>query len=114
LFAVSITFLVVALVSSAADLPKFSAYPVRQIFKGKPAEPQFRPGEDQYDHGPGHFRGGVSFDAERGPNFAGHYTLANWTCGSGCSGAIVVDAVTGYLYRDMPFEMLVDSRLDKG
>src|ERR1039458_510817 len=115
-FAVSVAILVGALVSitSGADMPKFGAYPVRRIFKGKPAEPQFRPGEDQYPNGLGHFRGGVTFEAERGPNFAGHYTLARWTCGSGCSGAIVVDSVTGKLFRDMPFGTLVMPRLDMG
>src|SRR6185437_13966353 len=87
--------------------PKFGDFPVHQVFKGKPAEPQFRPGEDEYPNGVGHFRGGVTFDAERGPNFAGHYTLARWTCGSGCSSAIVVDSVTGRLYRHMPFGVLV-------
>ena len=100
--------------SSGADLPKFNAYPADRIFKGEPAKPQFRPGEDHYSNGDGHFRSGVLFDAERGPNFAGHYTLARWTCGSGCSSAVVVDSLTGRLYRDMPFESLVLPRLDLG
>ena len=54
------------------------------------------------------------FDAERGPNFAGHYTLAIWTCGSGCSSVAVVDSLTGKLYRGMPFGNLVLPRLDLG
>jgi len=90
-----------------ADVPTFSDFSVHQVFKGKPAEPQFRPGEDQYPNGVGHFRGGVAFEAERGPNFAGHYTLARWTCGSGCSSAIIVDSGTGKLYRHMPFSNLI-------
>lgn len=95
-----------------AEVPKFSDFPVRRVFKGKPAEPRFRTGEDQYPNGVGHFRGGVAFDAERGPNFGGHYTLAQWTCGSGCSSMIVVDSVTGKLYRHMPFGSLVLPWLD--
>lgn len=47
--------------------PKFGDFPVHQVFKGKPAEPQFRPGEDEHPNGVGHFRGGVTFYAERGP-----------------------------------------------
>lgn len=101
-------------VASGADAPKFSDFSVHGVFNGKPAEPSFRRGEDQYPNGVGHFRGGVVFDAKRGPNFAGHYTLALWTCGSGCSSAIVVDSVTGRLYRRMPFGSLVLPRLDMG
>ncbi len=98
--------------ASGADAPRFSDFPVRQVFTGKPTEPRFRPAEDRYPNGFGHFRDGVAIDAERGPNFAGHYTLARWTCGSGCSSMIVVDSITGKLYRHMPFGSLVLPRLD--
>ena len=99
---------------NCADVPKFGDYPAQKTFHGNPAEPLFQPNEDRYPNGDGHFRGGVSFDAAKGPNFAGHYTLAIWTCGTDCSEAVVVDAVTGRIYRDMPFEMLVMPRRDTG
>ena len=116
IIAISVTALVGSLVStsSGADAPRFSDFPVRQIFRGKPSDPQFRPGEDQYPNGDGHFRADVALETERGPNFAGRYTLALWTCGSGCSSAVVVDSVTGKLYRDMPFGILVLPRFDRG
>lgn len=101
-------------VAGGSDIPKFSDFSVHQVFKGKPVEPQFRPGEDDYPNGVGHFRDGVAFDAERGPNFAGHYTLARWTCGSGCSSAIVIDSITGRIYRHMPFGSLVLPSSDVG
>lgn len=34
-----------------------------------------------------------------GPNFAGHYTVVLWGCGTGCQVASVVDARTGRLSR---------------
>lgn len=33
--------------------------------------------------------------AQQGPNFAGHYTVATWGCGSGCQQHAVVDAQSG-------------------
>jgi hypothetical protein len=35
--------------------------------------------------------------AAEGPNFAGHYTMVTWGCGTGCQVAAVVDARTGRL-----------------
>ena len=35
--------------------------------------------------------------AAQGPNFAGHYTVVTWGCGTGCEIAAVVDARTGRL-----------------
>jgi hypothetical protein len=37
--------------------------------------------------------------AARGPNFAGHYTVVTWGCGTGCQILAVVDARTGQLSR---------------
>ena len=31
----------------------------------------------------------------KGPNFAGHYFVVNWGCGSGCLMLVIVDAMTG-------------------
>ena len=35
--------------------------------------------------------------AAEGPNFAGHFTVVTWGCGTGCQIAAVVDARTGRL-----------------
>jgi hypothetical protein len=37
--------------------------------------------------------------AAAGPNFAGHFTLALWGCGTGCQIVAVIDARTGRLSR---------------
>jgi hypothetical protein len=33
--------------------------------------------------------------AEGGPNFAGHYTVALWGCGTSCQSFAIIDAKTG-------------------
>jgi hypothetical protein len=41
------------------------------------------------------FRTELRRQAARGPNFAGHYTLALWGCGAGCANGAVIDARSG-------------------
>jgi hypothetical protein len=48
----------------------------------------------------------VEIDAQQGPNFAGRYTIASWSCGSGCFSMVVIDATTGTIYRHAPFGTL--------
>lgn len=37
----------------------------------------------------------ITSTAAAGPNFAGHFTVASWGCGTDCVGYAVVDAKTG-------------------
>lgn len=90
--------LLVAL-AACGGMPTFSQYPAVESFKGKPELPQF----DSRDEDPGHFREQVAFSAESGPNFAGRYTLAFVSCGSGCGTAVVIDAATGKIARQLGF-----------
>ncbi len=78
---------------------KFQDYAVRQVFKGKPARPGLATKAQRM------FRTAISAAAKKGPNFAGHYTIAEWGCGSGCMSMAVVDAATGHVY-DAPFNIL--------
>lgn len=52
------------------------------------------------------FRTKVREAARKGPNFAGHYTIATWGCGSDCEAFAVVDAISGQLYYPVPFDAL--------
>jgi hypothetical protein len=51
------------------------------------------------------FRSAIREAAAKGPNFAGHYTIAEWGCGSGCMSSAVIDAVTGKVFP-APFRIL--------
>ncbi len=77
---------------------QFEDFPVHEIYHGRPASPVF----------PKHFGfyTKVREAARKGPNFAGHYTIAEWGCGSGCQSFVVVDAISGTLYYSAPFEDL--------
>lgn len=46
------------------------------------------------------FRTVLRAAAAQGPNFAGHYTVAVWGCGSSCSDFVIVDAVSGRVTFD--------------
>jgi hypothetical protein len=76
--------------------PQFETYPVTSIFREKPALPIFAKGQ-------GGFRTEIRKAAEKGPNFSGHYTIAEWGCGSGCISFAIVDAVSGRLKYPVPF-----------
>jgi hypothetical protein len=80
-------------------LPKFADYPVATAFRGTPAAPKFAtPGQRQ-------FRTAIRDATAKGPNFAGHYRIAEWGCGTGCVQIAVVDVQTGEVY-DGPFGAL--------
>ena len=40
--------------------------------------------------------------AKKGPNFAGHFTIVFWGCGTACITLAIVDAANGEVY-DTPF-----------
>jgi hypothetical protein len=85
---------VMVMVSGAAAqerLPRFSDYPVKQVYKGKVARPVFTTRAD-YEYRT-RLRDAVSRDDR--PNFAGRYYVATWGCGSACVSSGLVDARTG-------------------
>ncbi|HMV51446.1 MAG TPA: hypothetical protein PLD20_04955 [Blastocatellia bacterium] len=74
------------------DIPSFKGYSVAEIYKGRPASA--RPSGPRAKM----FRTMIKLGAEEGPNFAGHYTIVTWGCGSGCRGVAFVDARTGQVF----------------
>ncbi len=78
---------------------KFDDYAVTEVFHGRPARPFLSTRAQR------RFRNVVRKSAAQGPNFAGHFTIAAWGCGSGCVSAAVIDAITGGVYN-MPFKTL--------
>lgn len=89
----------VALIASGANLPRFEDYPAAEIFKGSPAAPKLRRPGDRL------FRTKIREGAAKGPNFAGHFTIADWGCGAGCVSIAIVDAKNGTIYG-APFTAL--------
>ena len=102
---------------AGARSPDFKNYGANTKFTGSPAKPRFtNPAELRVGRVPSRtdlhpdsvemYRQAVTLDAAKGPNFAGMFTIAQWSCGTGCSSMIVVNARTGRLYRQMPFSTL--------
>lgn len=91
----------------SAPIPRFEDYRVQEILQGTPAQPILTTPEERRVRTV--IRNGVSkgWGAEDatgreltgpGPNFAGHYAIITWGCGSPCLMATIVDLKTGRVY----------------
>jgi hypothetical protein len=95
---------------SANRLPRFEDYPVTEAFTGSPHPPILVTPEQRM------FRTRIREGVEKGwgvwingewsreqnkpgPNFAGHYIVIVWGCGSGCIRMAVSDAEIGAVYN---------------
>jgi hypothetical protein len=95
------------LITAQTPPPRFENYSVREIFHGVPTAPNLStPWARLYRtrirnaalNNEGFFRGFEYIQAS-GPNFAGHYRVANWGCGSGCLIMVIIDLETGQVHR---------------
>jgi hypothetical protein len=77
---------------SAKNPPKFEDYPVTEVWHGTPAPVKLM--------GPGDrmFRTRIRNGAKEPPNFAAHYRLVMWGCGSDCTTGVLVDLKTGEIF----------------
>jgi hypothetical protein len=80
---------------------KFEDYAIQDedAFQGQPAKPHIVKKNHRA------FRTAILDAAEKGPNFAGRYAIAQWGCGSGCLSMALVDEATGKVFSG-PFETL--------
>lgn len=46
----------------------------------------------------------ISLEGRKEPNFAGHYRVVTWGCGTDCHGFAIVDRVTGIAFTDPSIE----------
>ena len=81
--------------------PRFRDYRVKNIYHGDPATPiitkEFRG-----------FRTRIREGARSNVEFAGHYTIPRWGCGTECNGFVIVNSISGKVYdgfgvADLPF-----------
>jgi hypothetical protein len=66
-------------------------YRVKNIYRGKPAAPIIT---KEFRNVRTAIRRGANSDVE----FAGHYTIPRWGCGTDCNGFVIVDSKTGKIY----------------
>lgn len=80
-----------AAASAQTRVPKFRDYPVREVFRGRPAPVRLTPDTRL-------FRTRLRAAGREKANFAGHYAVTTWGCGTGCRNGAVVDLKTGRVY----------------
>jgi hypothetical protein len=81
---------------------KFSMFPVDSIYKGPLAKPDFKT-----DPAARYYRTWIrEICRTEGVNFAGHYTIAEWSYGcQACSDIAIVDRLNGKIYYTViPFD----------
>ena len=78
--------------ATKSESPRFEDYPVKEIYRGRVAPVILD------THRARMFRTRLREDSRTGTNFAGHYTVVFWGCGTGCAQLAVVDARTGRVY----------------
>ncbi len=82
-----------ALGKAPATAPKFGDFPAAVVSIAKPAAVDLRSAQ-----GARQFRTVLREGAADGPNFAGHYTIVGWGCGSSCLDWAIVDALNGQVF----------------
>lgn len=70
--------------------PRFEDFQVVSKFRGQPAPVDLTSHREALS-----FRTRLQEGAAKGPNFAGHYTVVMWGCGTACQIMAVVDAGEG-------------------
>ena len=74
---------------TAKNPPKFEDYPVSESWHATAAPVKLTTRSERM------FRTNLTNAAKEPPNFAGHYRIAYWGCGSVCSAGALVDLQTG-------------------
>jgi hypothetical protein len=87
--------------------PQFEDFPVRKIYKGASAAVDLHSNTQAPT-----YRTRLRETAKQKADFAGHYIVADWGCGSNCQVHMVIDAITGKVFDGTGAERGVLFRLD--
>ena len=74
---------------SAPQIPQFRDYAAGEVFRGRAAKIDLSTPENR------NYRTRLNEAAARPANFAGHYVLTTWGCGTSCVTGAAVDLVSG-------------------
>lgn len=75
------------------DAPRFEDYSV-ELYDGPLAAPDIRHSARSRT-----FRTRLRDWAKSKPNFAGHYVLATWGCGTDCTSLAIIDSISGEIFH---------------
>src|SRR5438552_10207925 len=79
-----------------ARQPQFQDFPVSNVWHGKNAKLRLRTYNEKL------FLTRLTEAAKGPPDFAGHYKIAGWGCGSVCASGALIDLKTGAIHP-LPF-----------
>lgn len=88
------------------DAPRFASYRV-PVYAGANAAPNLTADAESRM-----FRTRIREWAKEKPNFAGHYILATWGCGTECVQLTVIDARTGQVFHPAGVGLNVATNVD--
>jgi hypothetical protein len=80
--------------------PRFASYPAK-VEKARVKKIDFGRNRDALS-----FRTRLSRGLREGVNFAGHYVLVGWGCGTGCISGAIIDGRTGNVFWPEQFNAL--------
>lgn len=92
LIAVIVLLFAVCTAAQTTKVPTFGQYPAK-VENAKVKHIDFKRNPDARS-----FRTRLSEALTRGVNFAGHYVVAGWGCGTGCISGAIIDARTGNVF----------------
>lgn len=76
-----------------AELPRFEDYPVHEHWAGQAVRAKLRTRADRM------YRTQFRTAAKEPPNFAGHFRVITWGCGTDCLQGGLIDLSNGQLFR---------------
>ena len=86
--------------------PLFEDFPVQKTFTGTSARLDMESNPQA-----GTYRTRLRAAAKGKPNFAGHYVLTSWGCGSSCQSYMLIDTISGKVFDGFGAERGADFRI---
>lgn len=81
-----------------AYAPKFEDFPVSKVYSGPNAKVKLSGNPDAE-----YFRTNLNNGSKEKTNFAGHYNIVDWGCGTECVNGMMIDNLTGNVFVPTQF-----------
>ncbi len=89
----------ITILAAAGQIANFGDFRTTEVFKGHPTSIELGSAFQK------RFRTQIQAQSTLAANFAGHFRIAEWGCGTSCGSIAVIDMKTGKVY-DGPFSVL--------
>ncbi len=110
----SLILLALTLILGTSALPQNAGVPDFNRYRVSVEKARARSIDFRNSPGAGSFRTRLTAALREGVNFAGHYILTGWGCGTGCIYGAIIDARTGRVYFPQPLGGMASGTTDDG